>query len=281
MQSAAEVIAEIERRYRRDILDFQILYSRTMAEHYPQYRRYARDLAVLTEAARMRELLVRADANEELGERSPWHGDAEADACDQRATYDRYVELKLMILQPVNTRRRSPTRQTRQQEPDLPAVASAKAGAQATRRVRQPARESCNRNDLTRRGEGSEAREEHKQFPLAQLFNTPKMRDFLKRIQTAIAEQKPRRERRGSPPEAATTSTGPARERDTPLTETAPALSAPAAETPSGDEQHVAAESPRPPAFPPGLLFVADCGSTRRSAGRPSAFRAGGPRSTG
>jgi hypothetical protein len=33
MQSAAEFIAEIERRYPRDILDFPILYSQTLSEH--------------------------------------------------------------------------------------------------------------------------------------------------------------------------------------------------------------------------------------------------------
>jgi hypothetical protein len=291
MQSPTEVIAEIERRYPRDILDFQILYAQTMSEHYPQNRRYARDLTVLTEAARMRELLVRADANEALGEQSPWHGDAEADACDRRGTYDRYVELKLMILQPVNTRRRSATRQTREQEPE--------ARARASVQRRTPARSATHyRNDLTRSGEGGEGREERKQPMHAHWPAAERMRDIMRRLAEWFAQQKLRtstssvepRERRGSPPVAATTSTEPAREQDTPQEirpdslptargETAPALSAPAAETPSGDEQHVAAVAPRPPACQPGRLFFADCGSTRRSAAVSAARRTGGPRS--
>jgi hypothetical protein len=99
MQSPTEVIAEIERRYPRDILDFQILYAQTMSEHYPQNRRYARDLTVLTEAARMRELLVRADANGPCcrSPRSRWtptEGCARTSASPPRA-HARYTPRRL------------------------------------------------------------------------------------------------------------------------------------------------------------------------------------------
>jgi hypothetical protein len=280
MQSPAEVIRHIEDYFDPGTLDLQILYLRTIADAYPKRTQERRELALLLEARRLMGLLIKQYANKLLGAESPYFNDPELHGRDYWQDYESFQQYRVM----------TPPREL---EPGLSAVASAKAEAQARACVqrRAPARPATlYRNDLTRRGEGSGDREGGKQSPLAQLLKTPKMRDLLKRIQTAIAEQEPRRERRGSPPVAATTSTEAAREPDTPLAarpgspqardETAPALSAPAAETPSGDELHVAAESPRPPACRPGLLFVADCGSTQRSAAVSAAWRTGGPRSS-
>jgi hypothetical protein len=283
MQSAAEVIRQIEEHFDPGTLDLQILYLRTIADAYPKRTHERRELALLLEARRLMGLLIKQDANRLLGADSPYFGDPELLGRDYWQDYESFQQYRVM----------TPPRATRKQKPGLSAVASAKAEAQARASVQQRTlalRATQYRNNLTRRSEGGEAREEHKQSPLAQLLNTPKMRDLLKRIQTAIAEQEPRRERRGSPPMAATTSAEAACEPDTPSAarpgspqardETAPALSAPAAETPSGDELHVAAESPRPPACRPGLLFAGHCGSTQWSAAVSAAWRTGGPRSS-
>jgi hypothetical protein len=288
-----ETIQRIREYIFDNSLDLQIRYLLVTNEAHPsEYARY--NLHRMLHARRLGVLVFKAAVNKALGEASPYTNDPTLIGRDFQQDHDDWVELR-MLRNPPRTGRRAAQSCHRygEQEPGLSAVASAKAEAQARVSVQQrtPVQPTSHyRHDLTRRGEGcgepayakatAGTREEHKQSPLAQLLNTPKMRDLLKRIQTAIAEQEPRRERRGSPPVAATTSTEAAREPGAPLTETAPALSAPVAETPSGDELHVAAESPRPPACRPGLLFVADCGSTQRSAAVSAAWRTGGPRSS-
>jgi hypothetical protein len=200
-----ETIQRIREYIFDNSLDLQIRYLLVTNEAHPsEYARY--NLHRMLHARRLGVLVFKAAVNKALGEASPYTNDPTLIGRDFQQDHDDWVELR-MLRNPPRTGRRAAQSCHRygEQEPGLSAVASAKAEAQARVSVQQrtPVQPTSHyRHDLTRRGEGcgepayakatAGTREEHKQSPLAQLLNTPKMRDLLKRIQTAIAEQEPR-----------------------------------------------------------------------------------------
>ncbi len=97
MQSAAEVIRELEAYYDIETLDLQIDYLQALTEARPGNARARRDLEQLIEAKRIVGLLIKHDAAAMLGASSPHAGDPEPEGSNYQHDYEAYKQRRLMI----------------------------------------------------------------------------------------------------------------------------------------------------------------------------------------
>ncbi len=112
MQSAAEVIRELEAYYDIETLDLQIDYLQALTEARPGNARARRDLEQLIEAKRIVGLLIKHDAAAMLGASSPHAGDPEPEGSNYQHDYEAYKQRRLMIPQRGNNQQK-PRRERR------------------------------------------------------------------------------------------------------------------------------------------------------------------------